>query len=353
MGLVIVAAAATAGFIALPSPIDAEAYRPPSAPPLIGVYGPNTRLRAATIVGAHDIHGPEDVDADARGRIVAGTANGALVRWSVDGGVEVLAETGGRPLGLDWDGDGNLVICDAFKGLLRLDPRGELRCLAIEAGGIPLGFANDLEIARDGTIYFSDASIRHDQKHYLCDMLEARPWGRLIRFDPRTGDRQVLLAGLYFANGVALSAAEDFVLVNESYRYRITRYWLAGPRAGQSEVFLDNLPGFPDGLSRSGRGTFWVALPTTRNTLADALHPHPFLKNLVAKLPSFAQPRPAPYGLVLEVDEQGNVLRSLHDPGGMHISFVTSVQERRGTLYLGTLTGKGIGVVPENGGNGG
>jgi sugar lactone lactonase YvrE len=311
-----------------------------------GVYRPNETLRGATVVGKGMIEGAEDVDVDDQGRLVGGTADGRVVRWSADDSIEVVADTGGRPLGLDWDGEGNLVICDAFRGLLLLRREGELQTLATEADGISLGFTDDVAVARDGRLYFSDASTRHDQKHYLRDMLEARPWGRLIRYDPRTRESEVLLKDLYFANGVALSQKQDFVLVNETYRYRISRYWINGPMAGQSDVFLDNLPGFPDGISQSGRGTFWVALPTTRNAVADAIHPHPILKNLVAKLPAFAQPKPAPYGLILEVDEQGRVIRSLHDPGGRRVSFITSVQERGGTLYLGSLTGQGIGVLP-------
>ncbi len=72
---------------------------------------------------------------------------------------------------------------------------------------------------------------------------------------------------MYFANGVALSENEDFVLVCESARYRITRFWLSGPNKGSSDVFVDNLPGFPDGVSSDNRGTFWVALFTVRNAL--------------------------------------------------------------------------------------
>ena len=114
---------------------------------------------------------------------------------------------------------------------------------------------------------------------------------------------------------MALSTDEDFVLVNETYRYRITRYWLAGFRAGTSDVFLDNLPGFPYNVSRNGRGTFWVACFTVRNADLDWLHTSAFVKRQMGKLPKAFWPRPESYGMVLELDESGRILRSLQYPG--------------------------------------
>jgi sugar lactone lactonase YvrE len=151
------------------------------------------------------------------------------------------------------------------------------------------------------------------------------------------------LQNLYFANGVALSSKEDFVLVNETYRYRIVRYWLKGPRAGEHEVFIDNLPGFPDNISSTRRGTFWLALFTVRNPTVDALHPYPFLKAQLAKLPKSLWPKPKPYGLVLALDEEGRITRSLHDPTGQLLREITSAREYRGHLYLGSLHNDRIG----------
>jgi sugar lactone lactonase YvrE len=152
--------------------------------------------------------------------------------------------------------------------------------------------------------------------------------------------------GLYFANGVALSSDESFVLVSETYRYRIQRYWLRGPRAGRSDIFIDNLPGFPDGVSSNRQGTFWVAMATPRKSLVDAMHPYPFLKNALAKLPRSLWPKPVRYGLVLGLGEDGQVAFSLHDPGGERVHMVTSVEQRGDHLYLGSLTNDRIARVP-------
>ena len=136
---------------------------------------------------------------------------------------------------------------------------------------------------------------------------------------------------------MALSENEDFVLINETWRYRILRYWLKGPRAGQHDIFIDHLPGFPDNISSNRQGTFWVALFTVRKKLIDNIHPFPFLKAQLAKLPRALWPKPKPYGLVLALDEQGNITQSLHDPSGKHFKAITSAVEHGGYLYLGSL----------------
>lgn len=334
-------AALVAVFLLLPSPIDPLGWDPELPPPLSGELAPNQLLASAERLGEGLLTGPEDVIVDERGRVYGAAEDGRIVRFTFAGAVwqaETFAQTGGRPLGLQWDASGNLVVCDATRGLLSIDGAGKVTVLTDRAGELPFKFTDDVDIASDGRIYFSDASSRWDQDTYLFDLLEARPWGRLLRFDPATGKTETLLDDLYFANGVALSQNEDFVLVNETYRYRITRYWISGPKAGTSDMFLDNLPGIADGISSNRRGTFWVAMFTPRNERADFLHRHPFLKRQIAKLPRAFWPKPERYGLVVALDERGQVLESLHDPTGERVPQVTSAWEHEGWLYLGNLT---------------
>lgn len=86
-----------------------------------------------------------------------------------------------------------------------------------------------------------------------------------MEYDPKSKKVTVLLRGLFFANGVALSKDKTFLLVAATSKGRVLRYWLQGPKRGRCEVFAQ-LPGFPDNVSRSSKGEFWVALnprPTT------------------------------------------------------------------------------------------
>lgn len=330
-------------WLLVPSPIDSVAYSAPAGQGLKGPFRTNTALRSARVMGEGELLGAEDVAVDPQGRLYTGTADGRVMRVTLRPGdgdlLETYAETGGRPLGVRFGPDQRtLFVADADKGLLAIDPAGEVRILATAAAGVPFRFTNDLDVAADGTIYFSDASSRFGIADYLKDLLDARPHGRLLSY--KDGIARVLLGGLVFANGVALSQGGDFVLVVETYRYRIRRYWLAGPRKGTSDVFLDGLPGFPDNLARDPRtGHFWVALYTVRNPALDFLHPHPWLKNQLAKLPRFLWPKPEPYCLIFEVDADGHVLRSLQDPGGQKVRHITSVEPWGPGLYLGSLDG--------------
>jgi len=246
-------------------------------------------------------------------------------------------------MSLQFDKNNNLIVCDAYKGLLSIDPQGKIKILVTSADGVPFKFTDALDISSDGTIYFTDASSKYAQNEYLYDLLESKPHGRFLSYDPATGQIKVLLKNLYFANGVALSQQEDFVLINETYRYRIIRYWLKGPKAGTHEIFIDNLPGFPDNISSNRKGTFWLALFTVRNKVVDMAHPSAFLKAQISKLPKALWPTPKPYGLVLALNERGEITQSLHEPTGKHLKEITSAREYGGYLYLGSLHNDRIG----------
>jgi sugar lactone lactonase YvrE len=331
-----------------PVPVDTAAWQPPTAPKLAGVYESNTRL-AETVSLPAGGHAPEGVAVDAEGRIYTGLADGRIVRLQPDGkGLETFADTHGRPLGLQFDRDGNLIVADADQGLLSVGRDGAVVVLTKEADGRHIGCANDLDIATDGTIYFTDATDKFPLSVYKYDLIEHRPNGRFLAYDPATKQTRVLVDGLHFANGVALGPDESFVLVVETGEYKVWRLWLKGARRGEKEVFVENLPGFPDNITFNGRDTFWLALVTPRNALMDKLLPRPFLRKMIVRLPSFVQPAPEKYGFVVGLDVDGHVTRNLQDPSGEHAASVSSALEREGTLYLGSLGGDSVGLLRLN-----
>lgn len=343
-------AAVVVGWVLLPAPIDPVAWTPPPQPALEGPWRPNEALERAALLARGQVEGPEAVAVDGDGVVYAGTEDGWIVRITPAGGdardeaaVERWVETGGRPLGMAFNAAGDLIVADAWKGLLSVAPDKTVTTLATEAEGVPFGFTDDLDIAPDGTIYFSDASSRFHQPDFKLDLLENRPHGRLLKYEPETGEVDVLAPALHFANGVAVDPQERFVLVNETWRYRVLRYWLAGEHAGTSEVFAANLPGFPDNLSRDAQGRYWLALPTLRNATVDGAHPYPWLKRLIAKLPEVVQPQAREYGLIALLDQNGEVLATYHDTDGQHLQEITSVEPVGEFLYLGSLHNDRIG----------
>lgn len=350
--LALALAGALAAYLLLwPVSIDPVAWTPPLAPELIGVYESNERLADVERLGRGSGIGPEDVALDADGRIYAGMEDGSIVRLDRDGGSpEVFARTGGRPAGLRFDAGGNLLVCDTERGLLSIDPSGAIRVLSTEQGGVPFKLADDLDIAADGTVYFTDASSEFGVHGVLEDILEHRPNGRLLAYDPATGETRLVLDGLYFANGVAVSPDQSFVLVCETGTYRVLRHWLDGPKRGETDVFADNLPGMPDGILSNGRGIYWLALSTPRSAPLDAMAPWPLARRVVARLPRAVQPGPERYGFVLGLDGDGRVVHNLQGSPGRAYVFVTNVVERDGTLYLGSLVEDSIGRIAVPGG---
>ena len=342
-GILAVLVVLTVILLLKPAPISAAAYSPQTPKALSGNLAPNQLLKKAELLALGEINGPEEVAVDNQGRVYGGTQDGKIMVLSKEGKLEVFVATQGRPLGMKFDSKQNLIVADADKGLLSIDPQANITVLATTDSGVPFKFTDALDIASDGMIYFTDASDKYQQTEYLYDLLEAKPHGRLLSYNPKTKQTQLLLKDLYFANGVALSQHQDFVLVNETYRYRIVRYWLKGPKAGTHDIFIDNVPGFPDNITSNGKGRFWLALFTVRNELMDSLHPKPFLKEQMSKLPKMFWPQPVPYGLVVALDEAGNVTQSLHDPSGAHLKGITSAREYDGYLYLGSLNNDRIG----------
>ena len=312
-------------------PIEPVAWQPSEHPGMTGVFAANEKLAAAARLVDGIGEGPEDITRGPDGYFYTGLQDGRIVRFRADGGaedgeVETFATTGGRPLGMQFDAKGNLVVADAFKGLLLVAPDGTVTVLTDSVGGERMIFVDDLDIASDGTVWFSDASQRFDQLNYMLDFFEASSTGRLMSYDPASGETIVHLENLMFANGVALGPGETYVLVNETWASRITRLWLTGPRAGQQDVFVEGLPAYPDNLSYNAAGIFWVALPAPRTTAADRLSPRPLLRKVLMRLPqSLRDPVvPAPIGWVLGVDTEGHVVYSLQDPTGNYVT-VTSV----------------------------
>ncbi len=348
--LLILAVFALVAYLLLwPVPIEPVAWNAPEAPELAGPFAPNNDLGATIRIELDDGAGPEDIAVDAAGNVYGGLLDGRIARRPIADSAadwETFADTGGRPLGFAFDDQGRLVVADATKGLLRIDADGAIEVLATEHGGRPFAFADDVDIGPDGVIYFTDASDRFTFTNWKDDALEHRPRARLLAYDPRTSEVELLIDRMVFANGVAVAEDGSFLLVNETWEYRVQRYWLTGPRAGEHEIFLDNLPGFPDGISRGSDGIYWIALASTRDELLDKLADKPWLRKVIRRLPPFLHPKPKRYGFVLGVDAAGTIRHNLQAPDPAPYAPITSVEEVDGVLWLGSLSEPAIGHIP-------
>jgi len=154
------------------------------------------------------------------------------------------------------------------------------------------------------------------------------------------------VAGLNFANGVAVAPDQSYVLISETGTYRVLRHWIAGPRRGDTEPLIENLPGFPDNLSAGLGGRFWLGLISPRNERLDQLSGAPFARTMIQRLPSFVRPRAVAYSHVIAIDQAGKVVASLQDPDGTY-RLTTGATESRDYIYVSSVVMPSLGRLPK------
>ncbi len=348
--VVVVVLALIAGYLLLaPTPVDPVAWSPKPAPSSTeGAFALNDKLKGLQRIADIGAVGPEGLAIDSAGAIYTGYLDGRVARFLPDGtGYTLVADTGGRPLGLALVPGGGIVAADARKGLLLIKEGAQPLVLTDSADGLKFGFTDDVAVDSTGeNVYFSDASSKFGFGHHMEDLLEHGANGRLLRYNIATKETIVLMPGLHFANGVAVGPDDAYVLVNETSEYRVMRYWLKGHQVGTADVFIDNLPCFPDNISYSANGRFWLACAAPRDPLLDKLAGDVFMRKVVSRLPAALQPKPKHHSIAIGLDLQGKVIANLQYAADDAFSPVTSVREAGPWLYFGSLSEKAIGRLP-------
>lgn len=307
------------------------------------------------IQGPESIHVVDDSDGIVKGFVL--DRYGYLYSANFSSGeVQLEAYVGpGRPLGFHVLHE-HVIICNSLIGLMSFHL--DTKHLSVLSNGyttqgkhVPLSYANDLDIDEErSALYFTDSTnippalnrlgFYDTMKSYMLSALSGRATGALLRYDLNLGMTTLLMDGLHFANGVAVSDSGDYVLVAETSAMRVVKYYVGN---GSSEVLIDSLPGYPDGLCRSHDGTFWVAIviPCVRPTLTFQLLKSPapirwILSWLFSSIGDLV--RLPKMGMVLQINgENGEILRVFLDETGEHVAGVSGVYEHNDTLYFGHL----------------
>lgn len=334
-------------YMQLPEPASVTA---PGSP-----YALNDRLRSVEIIGLGQIEGPEDVILDRDDNLYCGTRHGDIVRFFGPDHKrsEVFAHIGGHPLGMAFDRAGNLLVCIGGMGLFQVAPDKTVTKLTDETNrslfsvidDSRLRLADDVDVAPDGRIYFSEATIRYEQEDWATDALESRPSGRIICYDPRTGKTHTEIPKLVFANGVVMCPDGQSFMFAESWTCSISRYWFDGPKKGTKQLVIGNLPGYPDNINRASDGNYWLALLGMRGPALDlALQMPGFRKRMARRVAPDQWLYPnINTGCVVKFNDKGEILDSLWDLGGLNHPMITSMREHRGWLYLGGVSNNRIG----------
>ena len=320
-------------------------------------YAQNDRLVDAESIGLNQVEGPEDVILDRQDRLYGSTRDGNIIRFSGERFEtrEVFAHIGGRPYGMQFDRDENLIVCVGGMGVYGVKPDGEVFKVTDETGRTwtklnddsRVRMADDLDIAPDGKIYFSDCTTRYEASNYPLEIVEGRPNGRVLCYEPATRKTSKVIKSFYFPNGVCVAHDARSVLVASTTDCRVYRHWISGPRSGATEILIDEIPGHPDNINRASDGNYWLALIGVRTPSFDlAMRKAAFRRRMAKQVPLDEWLGPnLNYGCVVKFDEGGRVLESYWDPTGVSHPSVTSIREHRGYLYLGGLQNNRIGRI--------
>lgn len=362
LALFVIVAVLAAYLLIWPVPVKPAVWAVAPTPGYTGAHAANTRLAGLELLDLGSHQGPEHI-VFRNGWLYIAVESGAIIRMRPDGsGREVLVQTGGRPLGFDFDADGAMVIADPMAGqhggLFRATGSGasvKLELLTDRVNDTPIAYADGVIVAKSGKIYFTDASQRFGAKAWggtfnasVLDIIEHQSTGRLLEYDPATKATRVLLADLSFPNGLALSADEQHLFVAETGEYRL---WKVATSAADvsakapkptATVLMRNLPGYPDNLMRGQNGRVWMGLVKPRGAFIDNSAGKPWLRSLSMRLPKALWPVPPAYGHVVAFDESGQVLLDLQDPTGAYPE-TTAVTETDDRLYIQSLHAKSLG----------
>jgi len=325
-----------------PSPIDPVALNFPRLE-----LADNEKLGKIEVLFPKVCQGCEDISFDGVGNLYTGHLDGTLKKFPMNGAsrlTEVL-QFKGRPLGLEVMGDSLAWIAVEHEGLAKVDLRKGTYEIVVNAfNDTTFMLVDYLDVAASGNVYFTDASDAYGDADLQYDILQGKPNGALYRYRPATGVTERIVDHLHFANGVVVDANEAFVLVAETGAFRIKKHWMAGPKAGTTEIFIEGLPGWPDGISKGSDGLIYVTLISPRTSMHDFILPRPWTRRLVTKLPKSFLPKPVKENRILALNENGDIV---HDWMNKTPSFssISSVEQIGDQLYLGTLDEAGIGRI--------
>ncbi|MFD5179857.1 ABC transporter permease [Nocardia sp. NPDC058379] len=328
--------------------------------PLVDVTEPGTvwtindTMTAAPPIGLGKIEGAEDCAVDTEGNVYCGDRRGWVWKFGPDNPDEgeIFARTGGFPLGHGWDRDGRLLVAVGGMGVYRLSPDGESEPVATKVArsrfslldDSGLRAVDDLDVAPDGSIYVSDFSTRTNAAEYLVELVESRANGRVVRIDP-DGSTEVVVSNSVFPNGICTAHDGQSILITSTGLCRVDRLWIAGPKQGQLEPVLENLPGNPDNLNRSSDGNYWLPFVSMRTPMSDLLNRYPAVRRRMTQevpLDSWVVPQ-LNVSCVMKFNDRGEILQVLWDSSLANYPMVTAVKERAGQLYLCGVSNNRIG----------
>lgn len=183
----------------------------------------------------------------------------------------VIAQASNFSNGQTLGPDGSVIVCEqGTRSVVRLDGDGWRQVIADSWHGKRLNSPNDVVLASDGAVWFTDPTygIDSDEEGYTAESEIGS--NNVYRVDPETGEAEALVTSMIQPNGLAFSPDESTLYVSDSgfthgahYPRHILRFdVLTGDRGvqlGEPVVFAETTTGLYDGIKVDLRGRVWAS----------------------------------------------------------------------------------------------
>jgi gluconolactonase len=199
-------------------------------------------------------------------------AKGCITRISRDGKTRSTVARTGRPNGLALGPDGSIWVAEtAMHALLRMSLDGQYEIIADACEGQPFLFLNDLVVAGNGDVFLTDSGIEIETVapggQLNPDYRKLHYDGRVYRIDAETHAVECIDRGLVFTNGIAFGP-DGHLYVAETLSGNIYRYDVSEGRVrGQRQLFGNVIERFdpaelkgPDGMKFGADGNLYVCV---------------------------------------------------------------------------------------------
>jgi hypothetical protein len=333
-------------------------------PPMDGPFHPNDLLDEVDVF-SDTMKDIDDIAINEKGDIYVSSGN-TIVRLNGSSGQRetVFAQFDTKVGGINFHPDGRLMACVSRKGLVIIGNDGKQTWITT-ADGQTILCPTTAVADRNGKIYIADGSTYHDPQNWVRDLMEKRKAGRLIIYEPHTGKSHVLLSELSYPYGLAITNDGQDLLITESWSHTLSSYKLNDIRKQSRKLLIPNLPGYPARIVPSLVGGYWMCLFALRTGLIElVLSENTYRKKMMetientahwvapalssgddileysqaGRMKVFGILKPyAPsrsYGLVVELDEECEPIRSLQSRVGGRRHGITGISQHGNNLYI-------------------